>query len=244
MDLIHAAEELCKALSRLRFGPPVTHTYNPLLYARRSYAAYLQRYARGPKQAVLLGMNPGPWGMAQTGVPFGDPQMVSGWLGIEEKVGHPEHEHPQRPVLGFACHRSEVSGTRLWGAARDSFGTPERFFKRFFVANYCPLCFMEDSGRNRTPDKLPAHEREPLFAACDEHLRRVVEELAPRYVIGVGAFAADRARAALREGSARVIQVLHPSPASPLANQGWAERVAAELRAQGVCACPGETDGR
>ena len=65
-------------------------------------------------------------------------------------------------VLGFECRRSEVSGARLWGWARDRFGTPQRFFERFFVANYCPLAFMEASGANRTPDKLSAAEQQEL----------------------------------------------------------------------------------
>ncbi len=235
MTLLDAADVLCRSLGRLHFARPVTHVYNPLLYARASYAAYLETYGRGPKRVVFLGMNPGPFGMVQTGVPFGDPQLVRSWLRLEGEVGKPEREHPQRPVLGFACARSEVSGQRLWGAARDHFGRPERFFRHFFVANYCPLCFLEESGRNRTPDKLPAAEREPLFAACDAHLRRLVEVLEPQWVVGVGAFAAARARAAVPGASVRVAQILHPSPASPAANRGWAEKVTAELGALGIC---------
>ena len=100
-------------------------------------------------------------------------------------------------MLGFDCRRAEVSGTRLWGWARDRFGTPERSFERFFVANYCPLAFMESSGANRTPDKLPAAEQQALFSACDEALRDVVRLLRPRIVVGVGGFAERRARAAL-----------------------------------------------
>jgi single-strand selective monofunctional uracil DNA glycosylase len=234
-DLLDAADALCRSVSRLRFGPPVTHVYHPLLYARQNHTAYLAAYGRGPKRVIFLGMNPGPFGMAQTGVPFGDPALVRTWLHIEGPVGKPDREHPSRPVLGFAGQRSEVSGQRLWGAARDHFGTPERFFRECFVANYCPLCFLEESGRNRTPDKLPAAEREPLFAACDDHLCRVVEVLAPRHVVGVGAFAAARARAALAGTNVEVAQILHPSPASPAANRGWAEKVTAELRALGVC---------
>jgi single-strand selective monofunctional uracil DNA glycosylase len=138
-------------------------------------------------------------------------------------------------VLGVDCKRSEISGTRLWGAVRQHFGTPERFFQRFFVANYCPLSFMEQSGRNRTPDHLPREEREPLFAACDRHLRRVIEHLSPVHVIGVGAFAAKRAAAALEGSGARIGQILHPSPASPAANQGWEEKVRDSLVELGVC---------
>ena len=234
MDLLEAAEALNRALAKLTFASPVTHTYNPLVYAGETHAAYCERYGQGPKEVVFLGMNPGPWGMAQTGVPFGDPAMVR-WMGIEGEVKRPAREHPKRPVLGLKSGRSEVSGTRLWGAVRDHFGAADRFFKRFYVANYCPLCFMEESGRNRTPDKLPTAERNPLFAACDEHLRRVVETLGPRQVVGIGAFAAKRARAALAGAEVAVGQVLHPSPASPAANKDWVGKVRAELLALKIC---------
>jgi len=170
---------------------------------------------------VLLGMNPGPFGMAQTGVPFGDVGMVRDWLGIDAPVGRPAREHPKRPVQGFACPRGEVSGRRLWGWARARFGAPEGFFARFFVANYCPLVFMEESGRNLTPDKLPRAERERLFAACDRALRACVAELRPRYVVGIGGFAAGRAAAALAATGVGLGTAPHPSPASPAANRGW-----------------------
>jgi single-strand selective monofunctional uracil DNA glycosylase len=212
----------------------VTHVYNPLVYARAPHEAYLERWGRGPKPVLLLGMNPGPFGMAQTGVPFGDVGLVRDWLGIEARVGKPPLEHAKRPVLGFGCPRSEVSGARLWGWARDRFGTPELFFEQFFVVNYCPLAFMEESGRNRTPDKLPAHEREELFAACDQALKEIVEILNPSHVIGVGGFAEERARAALAGMGVNITSILHPSPANPRANRGWAVAVAQKLEESGV----------
>ncbi len=234
MSLVRIARQLATQVDRLEFSAPVRHVYNPLRYARKAYEAYLERYGSGQREVVLLGMNPGPFGMAQTGVPFGDVGMVRDWLGIEAKVRKPASEHPKRPVLGFACTRAEVSGSRLWGWARARFGTPEHFFERFFVANYCPLAFLEESGRNRTPDKLPAREREPLFAACDQALRRTVAALEPRVVIGVGAFARDRAKRALADIDVQIGVVLHPSPASPRANRGWAEQAERDLRAAGI----------
>jgi single-strand selective monofunctional uracil DNA glycosylase len=232
--LLDIARELAEEGGRLRFAPPVTHVYNPLAYAWEAHAQYLERYGNSPKEVLFLGMNPGPWGMVQTGVPFGEVNAVRDWLGIDAKVGRPEREHPKRPVMGLACTRSEVSGARLWGWARDFFATPERFFERFFIANYCPLAFMESTGRNRTPDKLPASERKPLLEACDRAMRRTVEYLRPGLVVGVGAFAEGRARTALGETGVRIGRILHPSPASPAANRGWSERATHELRELGV----------
>lgn len=221
-ELVEISRRLAAEVDALSFAPPVAHVYNPLSYARVPHERYLERYGAAPKEVVLVGMNPGPFGMAQTGVPFGDPAFVREWLGIEGEVGKPDDEHPKRPILGFESKRSEVSGTRVWGWARDRFGTPERFFGRFFIHNYCPLVFMEASCRNRVPEKLPASERELLFAACDRALRDTVAVLAPQVVIGVGKFAEERARAVLDGKVPRIGRILHPSPASPLANQGWA----------------------
>jgi len=235
-----AARRLCRDVADLRFAPPVTHVYNPLEYARRGHDAYIDAYACSPKRVVFLGMNPGPFGMAQTGVPFGDVAQVRDWLGIEAAVARPAREHPKRPVLGFACPRGEVSGTRLWGAVAERFGAPERFFARHYVANYCPLAFLEASGRNRTPDKLRAEERERLFAACDRHLRRLVALLEPEWVVGIGAFAESRAREALGD-AVRIGRILHPSPANPRAQKDWGHEAARELARLGLC---GQGSGR
>jgi single-strand selective monofunctional uracil DNA glycosylase len=234
VDLARVSRRLAKDVDALSFGPPISYVYNPLDYARAPHEAYLARYGAGKGRTMLLGMNPGPFGMAQTGVPFGDVAMVRDWLGISERVGKPAHEHPRRPVLGFACARAEVSGTRLWGWARQRFETPERFFARFFVVNYCPLAFVEESGRNFTPDKLPAHERAPLFEACDRALAAIVRLIEPRAVIGVGSFAEARARAALPGFSGPIACILHPSPASPKANNGWAAVIEGQLGAAGL----------
>ena len=233
-SLIRAARELAREVEEIRFGPPVTHVYNPLRYAWKAHEQYLRRYGQGPKEAVLVGMNPGPWGMAQTGVPFGEVELVRSWLGIEAPVERPPEEHPKRPVEGFACHRREVSGQRLWGWASRQFGTPDRFFERFFVANYCPLLFLEMSGRNRTPDRLAAGERSQLATVCDRALRRSVEALAPRFVVGVGKFAEDRCRRALEGMELTIGRVLHPSPASPAANRDWEGQAVRELKALGI----------
>jgi len=234
MSLEIIIDDLLEDLRPLEFGPPVTHVYNPIEYARDAYSLYLRRYAGRPKEIVLIGMNPGPWGMAQTGVPFGEIKAVRDWLGIETYIGQPGSVHPKRPVEGFACNRSEVSGNRLWGWARDTFNTPERFFSRFFVANYCPLLFIEDSGRNRTPNKLRAAERKPLLSACDRALRRTIEWIRPHYVVGIGQFAADRARDVLSGRDMTIGRITHPSPANPKANRGWNSLIMQELSELGI----------
>lgn len=225
---------LRRDVDALTFAAPVTHVYNPLGYARRPHELYLQRWGGAPKEAVFLGMNPGPFGMAQTGVPFGEVSFVRDFVGIRAKVDRPANEHPKRRIEGFECARSEVSGQRFWGWAKERFETPERFFARFFVINYCPLVFMEESGKNRTPDKLPLAERAPLYEACDRALREMIDVLGPRYVIGVGAFAQERATEALAGRDLVIGTILHPSPASPAANRGWAEQAEGQLRAMGI----------
>lgn len=221
-------------LDGLTFGPPVTHVYNPLVYARPSWDLYCAKYGQGRREVLLLGMNPGPWGMAQTGVPFGEVAAVRDWLGIDVAVGKPTLEHPKRRIVGLDCTRSEVSGERMWGWAQARYGTPAAFFQRFFVANYCPLVFMEESGRNRVPEKLPKHERDALFAACDRALRRTVVLFAPKYVIGVGKFAERKAQDVVGDLDVVIGSVPHPSPASPLANRGWAPLMDAALNDIGI----------
>jgi single-strand selective monofunctional uracil DNA glycosylase len=234
VSLVTIDRKLARAVDELQFAEPVHFVYNPLVYARKPHEMYLKRYGSGTKEVVFLGMNPGPFGMAQTGVPFGEVNLVRDWMGIEAPVDKPPAEHPKRPITGFACARSEVSGSRLWGWARDRFGTPERFFERFFVINYCPLVFLEESGRNRTPDKLPVAERKPLQAECDEALSAAIDLLSPERVIGIGVYGRDAAKRALAGTGIEIGCVLHPSPASPKANKGWARQAEQDLKAAGV----------
>ena len=234
MDLETISRDLVKDLGRLTFHAPVTHVYNPLEYAWEPFRVYLKRYGNSTREAILLGMNPGPWGMAQTGVPFGEISAVRDWLDIEAPVGSPGTPHPRRPVHGFACKRREVSGKRLWGWARNAFETPERFFSRFFVGNYCPLMFFNDKGGNITPNQLKAADRKPLLAVCDRALTRMVEVMQPRFVVGIGKFAFDRALKSLSEEQAVVGCVTHPSPANPRANRGWEKTAVEELRKIGI----------
>lgn len=233
--VLKAAAELRDAVDPLKFAAPVTHVYNPLNYAWAAHEQYVKKYAGSPKKIVFLGMNPGPFGMAQTGVPFGEVAAVRDWMGVRMPVLRPANEHPKRPVTGFDCPRSEVSGQRLWGLFAKRFGEAQNFFGEHFVVNYCPLVFMEESGRNVTPDKLPRREAERLFAACDEHLMKVVTALKPEWVVGVGGFAFARVQAlSERVPGLKTAQILHPSPASPAANRNWSGLVTAQLQECGA----------
>jgi len=233
---IQATRELAKELAGLRFGPPVRHVYHPLDYAWDAHEQYLQRYLRGKQPVLFLGMNPGPFGMAQTGVPFGEVRAVRDWLGIHARVRRPRAEHPRKPVLGFDCLRSEVSGRRLWGLFRREFGTPRKFFEHHFVYNCCPLLFLEGgvTGKNLTPDNLAGDVVHKMNLVCDRHLVRLAECCATTCAVGVGNFAERRLRAVFGNDGLIVGRILHPSPASPAANRGWEQAARRDLQRLGV----------
>ncbi|MDD2699611.1 MAG: hypothetical protein PHH36_00100 [Sideroxydans sp.] len=232
--LIEAARRLSLAVSALRFSAPVTHVYNPLDYAWAAHEQYLRRYGRGHKRILFLGMNPGPFGMTQIGVPFGEIAAARDWLGLDAPINKPALENPRRPIEGWACKRSEVSGRRLWGLFAGRFGTPATLFAEHFVANYCPLAFFAD-WRNVTPNKLQPMEAAPLLKACDAHLVDVVSTTSAEWVIGIGAFAEAQAKRALvGVPGVQFGRILHPSPASPVANRGWAEQAVKQMRELGL----------
>jgi single-strand selective monofunctional uracil DNA glycosylase len=233
-SLISASQKLSKLVSGMKFSEPTSYVYNPLDYAWTIHQSYLELAGKSKKKVVFLGMNPGPFGMAQTGVPFGEIPAVRDWMGLRGEVSKPNPEHKKRPVEGLDCKKSEVSGRRLWGLFAERFESAETFFEDHFVANYCPLVFMEDTGRNRTPDKLPAEERKDLEEVCDQHLRELVEILEPSWLVGVGGFARKRAEEALGTMDIKIGTILHPSPASPAANRGWAEAATKQMLEQNI----------
>lgn len=234
--LVTATLRLRERLADLEFRPPADFVYRPLDYAWEVHREYLERFAEGPKRVIFLGMNPGPYGMGQTGVPFGDVKSVRGWLRLSGPVGRPPGEHPGKLVRGFFCPRGEVSGARLWGLFAARFESPEEFFSGHYVHNYCPLLFIQNTrqGRNVTPEQLPRSEMAPVFEACDAFLRELVAVLRPEWVVGVGGFAARRAGVALAGAPVRIASIPHPSPANPGANKDWARGAERSLVLDGV----------
>jgi len=233
-SLVTAARELGAALKPERFiSNFIAYVYNPIDYAFGPHETYLRRFGKGKKRCLFLGMNPGPWGMAQTGVPFGEIDHVTHWMGIVGEVGSPQKTHPKKPVHGFACTRSEVSGRRLWGLMKKRFPAADDFFTDHFVANYCPLLFLDEGGRNITPNKLLREQREEIDSACNVHLQRTVEIIRPDYLVGIGGYAEKKLRI-LFKGDMPTLSILHPSPASPRANRGWEAEATKSLFESGV----------
>ncbi|MGM0596607.1 MAG: uracil-DNA glycosylase family protein [Myxococcota bacterium] len=212
-----------KDLNNLEFKAPVNFVYNPLEYAKENYLEYLRKYGQGKKKTVFLGMNPGPWGMVQTGIPFGEIEIVKTWLKLDKSIQKPSRQHPKRPIMGLSCRRREISGKRLWHWIKSRWKEPGEFFSEHFVANYCPLAFLEKGGRNRTPNRLKKTEREQLFHICDKFLLELIEKMEPEYVFGIGKFAVKRAEKALEGKNVKISYLHHPSPANPVANRGWAK---------------------
>lgn len=235
MSLVRSAQKLSTSVGRLRFSAPVTHVYNPLEYAWDMHRQYLERYGTGRKRVIFLGMNPGPFGMVQTGVPFGEIAAVRDFLKLDAEIRKPANETPLRPIEGLACNRAEVSGARLWSLFAERHKSADAFFRDHFVANYCPLAFLENA-RNVTPDKLPKAEREPLDALCNQALCEMADALQPEWIIGIGKYARKQAETALSGRGLKFGDILHPSPASPAANRGWAPVAIRQLSELGLWA--------
>ncbi|XP_075264451.1 single-strand selective monofunctional uracil DNA glycosylase-like [Convolutriloba macropyga] len=255
--LVQSATSLSKRLSSLTFSPPVQYVYNSFDYALESYADYVKQHCSETCEVLLLGMNPGPFGMVQTGVPFGDVPTVRDWLGVKDWAAAAAEggkgqvlpaQHPKRPLLGHSCKQVERSGQRLWSLAKNRWDSPADFFSTFWVYNYCPLAFIKESpgGQNFTPDKLCKAESDELLDACDTALVEVLQILQPRLVVGVGKFAEKCARRCVPQGcsDATVGSILHPSPASPAGNgEGkWEALAAQQLEGMGVVLPPRRPD--
>lgn len=213
------------------------YIYNPLDYAWQMHEAYLRRYLAEPVKTVLLGMNPGPFGMAQNGVPFGEVHAVRDFLHLDMPIGKPLSEHLKRPVLGMQIQRSEVSGKRLWGLLQGYYKTADAMIGQMGVINYCPLVFIDrkSTAKNITPDKLPKTEQLALQTICNSYLLDVIDILNPTYLIGVGLYATQKLESVLQNRADFTIgRIIHPSGGNPQANSGWNEKTTAVFRELGI----------
>lgn len=234
-QLLSMEKKLAEELGKLTFRVPVEYVYSPLEYAFNIHTLYVQKYCNTTKKILFLGMNPGPWGMSQTGVPFGEINMVKNWLNISGPVGKPAKEQPSRQVNGFDCKRSEVSGKRLWGLFKELSGNPEKFFKHAYVHNYCPIALMDKKGCNITPAELKGKEQEVIHTACNKTLADTIKLLKVEIVIGIGGYAEKRAQLVVKshELNVKVLCLPHPSPRAAN-NKNWNEKATKKLSEFGL----------
>ena len=270
MDLIKTTRILADDLHALRRPAGVSHVYNPLRYMWPAHERFLSRHyvtdrasapdgrldfyepagATRPRRYLILGMNPGPHGMVQTGLPFGDVVNAAAMLGYRtgDQVPAPDlagvELHPSRPVIGLSATRREASGERLWGGLAAIFGGLEQTLAACFAANYCPLAYFADDaqGTNVTPEDFgkktikgePNPRHDPGYAAeldkvCLPYLVRVARAMRVEVILAVGRYAEAKANiiAALQPDDSRparpkVVYLTHPSPLATRSAGEWA----------------------
>ena len=230
---LRLSEDCNRGINRIMKHKSVAHVTNPLDYAWAYHEQFIDQWSEFGATTLLLGMNPGPYGMAQTGVPFGATAMARDILQIKERdVRTPPGAHPKRPIEGLSMERQEVSGTRFWSMLSEHYGSTEAIFSNIYVVNHCPLLILGETGRNVTPVDLPKATIESVLKACDKHLKSVVDIMAIESVVGVGNYAKKRAQSVLSD--VHIDSMWHPSPASPLANRNGG----ADWRANAISKIP------
>lgn len=217
--------------SKICFEHKVGWYYNPLDYAWPVHRAYKESLCNPSGRALLVGMNPGPWGMGQTGVPFGDPQIVGDWMGLGKDfvIKKPASERDSRPVNGFDSERREGSGQRLYGFLKECFGNLKNFFEANFVISYCPLLMFTPEAKNLTPPNLLKKEKKKIYSICDPYLKDMINIYSPEVLVGIGKFATERLREVSPSDGDDIFRIPHPSPANPEATRNggsyWRSRV-------------------
>ncbi len=189
---------------------------NPLVYAWENYAEYVRMSVSNSSIILFLGMNPGPYGMMQTGVPFGDINAVKNYLKISGTVLEPECNPPHKRVEGMKISRGEISGQKFWKMA-STYGSPEEFFAVASVFSFCPLAFI-DGRRNITPDELPVSDRKTIDRICGSSLSALLDILSPSRCIALGHYAEKRL---LSSGVDAPVYFPHPSPRNPKSMEFW-----------------------
>ncbi|XP_006564278.1 single-strand selective monofunctional uracil DNA glycosylase [Apis mellifera] len=234
-QILSVERDLVIELGKIVFHSPIEYVYSPLEYAFNIHTMYVQKYCNTIKKILFLGMNPGPWGMSQTGVPFGEISMVRDWLKICGPVGKPVKEQPNRKVTGFQCNRSEISGKRLWSLFQKLCGSPEKFFQQAYIHNYCPIALMKKNGCNITPAEIKGSEIQTLHSSCDKALLDIIKIIKAEIVIGIGGYAEKRAQFVIQSSKLpiKVLCLPHPSPRA-VNNKNWSEKATKKLSEFGL----------
>lgn len=220
VDPVTVTKNLNQRIETLSIEDKVEWYYNPLDYAFPVHEAYLEKFGSDRKTGFFLGMNPGPWGMAQTGVPFTDPYIARDWMELPRRsVGSPSNERDARPIEGWESDRKEASGQKLHGFFRSIYGSLENFFENHIVMNYCPLVMYSEEATNLTPEDLLKADRESIFEICDPYLADLIEFYDPDVLVGIGRFGQRRLMDVLDLTESEVAYLPHPSPASPIATR-------------------------
>lgn len=217
---VDVTRELNERMETVTIEEKVEWFYNPLDYAFPVHAEYLKTFGDDTKTGFFLGMNPGPWGMAQTGVPFTDPYIARDWMGLSEQpIGTPSNEREERPIKGWESDRKEASGQKLHGFFREVYGSLEAFFDDNIVMNYCPLVMYSEEATNTTPEDLLKDDRERLYSICDPYLEALIDFYDPDVFVGIGRFGQRRIADVTDRAEEEVAYLPHPSPASPIATR-------------------------
>ncbi len=191
--------------------------YNVFEYAWQGWEAYIHKCAKLSAKIMLLGINPGPHGMLQTGIPFGSISAVRNYIGIHDAdIKQPTVLHKNRPVDGMKYTKEEQSGLLLWNTIESLFTNSLNFFSHCFVINYCPLAFFTQKGENITPDKLGTEERKDVEHRCTSHLLEYLNIFNTSLILAIGRYAFNKAQLLSRDlhiiPQKNIIYIPHPSP--------------------------------
>ncbi|KAF7991960.1 hypothetical protein HCN44_010761 [Aphidius gifuensis] len=213
-NLLNIELNLSINLDKLNYNNPIDYIYCPIIYAKTVHFNYLNKYCRDKKNIMILGMNPGPWGMSQTGVPFGEINIVIDWLKINGHIDKPKRQHEQRQVDGFSCKRSEISGRKFWSLFKKLSNNPDTFFRHCFLRNFFKPTIIIII--------IAGPEQKKLQEFCDQALIEVIKILDVKVIIGVGRFSEQRAKKVVKTAklSTKVLWMIHPSPRATI-GKNW-----------------------
>ena len=188
LAIIELYKSLNIELDELKFFPPCFYVYNPLSYCFESFKIYFEYLNTEEEINLFFGINPGPFGMAQTGIPFGDKETVKNYLKIEPKIDIDKipKQHPKKQILGLEVKRVEKSGRIFWGVIKEFYPEKYDFFKSNFVLNFCPLCFLDEQGRNITPKVLRKEDQIALYKILEIFMLKLFKLIKIKKLIAIG----------------------------------------------------------